>query len=204
MRDALQLVDDGEHADRGGFVGNAEAFEKKKPQRAVAEPDAEIALFQPEGAQRLDAKRDDLGVRGAAGLSENVRVVLVKRAQTPALLLFVAVVFADAEPLDRPAQRSRASGDEPRERRGHFRAQRNFSPALVFKIEELRNDFLAGFFGEKLERLQRRRVPFPEAEALGRFAPAAENVIAHGAVLRVELAKTGKRFELHGKNDEKG
>ena len=192
VRDAFEFVHDGKHFDGGRLVGNAEIFKEKKPQRAVAQPNAKIPVAEPERVQRFDAERDDFRVRGTTRFAENVGVILIKRTQTPALLLFVAIVFADAEPLNRAAKRTRARGNETCERRRHFRTQRNFAPAFVFKIEELRNDFLTGFFGEKLERFERGSVPLGKSETPRRLAPTGKDEVAHGAIFRIKLAKTGK------------
>ena len=108
------------------------------------------------------------------------------------MLFFVAIIFADAEPFDRAAERSRACGDEAGERRRHFRTKGNFASAFVLKIKKLGNDFLAGFFGKKFERFERGSVPFGESEAAGGISPTLEDKVTQGAVFRIKLAKTGK------------
>ncbi len=170
-RNALEFIDDGEHFHREALVGNADFCEKQKPERAVGKANAKIPFFEPEGAERFHAERDYFGVCGNAGLAENVGIVLVKCAQATALLLFVAIVFADAKPLYRTPQRARAGGDEARERRCHLRPERDFAPALILEIKELGNDFFAGFFCEKLERFEHRRVPFLKRKTVRDLAP---------------------------------
>jgi hypothetical protein len=76
------------------------------------------------------------------------------------------------------------------ERGCEFRTQRDFAFAFVGEIEELLDNFRAAFLLVQLRRLERRTFPFDETVASGDLTPACENVIAPGADLGQEIAKT--------------
>ena len=112
-------------------------------------------------------------------------------AQPAALLLLVSEKLADREPFERFLEFAFVRGDHTSKRGREFRTQGDFAFAFVGEIEKLLDDFRAAFFLVQLGRLQKRAVPFDEAVAARDLTPAGEDVIAPGAVVGQEIAKTG-------------
>ena len=65
---------------------------------------------------------------------------------------------------------------------------------LSVKLKSCVDDLRAALFLVKIGRLQDWAVPFHKAIAARDFAPAREDVIPRGAIVRQEITKTGKRL----------
>ena len=112
-------------------------------------------------------------------------------AQPAALLLLVSEKLSDREPFEWFLEFAFVRRNHTSKRGREFRTQRDFAFAFVCEIEKLLDNFRAAFLLVQLGRLQRRALPFHEAVAPRDLTPACENVIAPGAVLGQEIAKTG-------------
>jgi hypothetical protein len=111
-------------------------------------------------------------------------------AQATALLLFVSEKLADREPFEWFLKFAFVGRNHTRQRGREFGTQRDFAFASVFEIEKLLDNFRAAFLFVELSRFKRRTFPFDESVAPGNLTPARENVIAPGAVLGQEIAKS--------------
>src|SRR5262249_42136859 len=136
-------------------------------------------------------KRNQLNIGSEILLADDVAIELEMFAQPAALLLFVSEKLPDREPFKRFLEFAFMRCNHTSKRRREFRTQRNFAFAFVSEIEKLLNNFRAAFFLVQLGRLQRRTFPFDESVAPGDLTPSRKNVIAPGAVLGQEIAKTG-------------
>ena len=159
---------------------------------SVGDADDKIFLFQAEAAERVDGQRDEFSVGGDVGFTNDVGVELEMFAQPATLLLLVPEQLRDSEPLDRFFVIPVVRANHPRQCRRHFRAKRNGAVALVHEIEQLADDFVAGFLREQFERFQRWPVVFPEAVPARDVTPLIENVPADGERFRIEIAEPGK------------
>src|SRR6516164_1343478 len=112
-------------------------------------------------------------------------------AQSPALLFFVPEELADGEPFERFLELALVRGDDASKRGRELRAQRHFAVAFVGEIKELIDNFCAALFFVELCGFEQRPFPFDKTVTTSHFPPAREHVIAPGAVLRKEIAKTG-------------
>ena len=99
-------------------------------------------------------------VRAERIFADDVAVDLVMFAQPAALLFFVTKTLRDGKPLQRLFEFALVRRDHARQRRRHFRPQRDFAFAFVGEIEKLRDDFRAAFLSVKIGRLEDRAVPF--------------------------------------------
>ena len=105
-------------------------------------------------------------------------------------MFFVPEKLADGEPFERLLEFAFVGGDNASKRGCKLGPHRHFTFALVGKIEKLIDDFCAALFLVELGRFEDRAVPFYKAVAPGDFAPARKDVIAHGAAVGQEIAKT--------------
>src|SRR5947208_1457968 len=165
--------------------------EKISPKFAVANPDHEIFFGKSECTQDINAKRDQFDVRSEILLANNVAIELKMFAQPATLLFLVSEKLSDREPLEWFLEFAFVRRNHTSKRGREFRPQRDFAFAFVCEIEKLLDNLGAAFLLVQLGRLQRRTFPLDEAVAAGDLTPARENVIAPGAVLGQEIAKTG-------------
>src|SRR5262249_3916679 len=111
-------------------------------------------------------------------------------AQPAALLLLVSEKLSDRKPFEWFLKFAFVPRNYTSKRGREFRTQCDFAFAFVCEIEKLLDNFRAAFLLVQLGCLQRRAFPFHEPVAACDLAPACENVIAPGAVLRQEIAET--------------
>ena len=162
------------------------------PSAPVGNADDEIVLGQTEAPEGVDGERDEFGVSGDIGFTDDVGVELEMFAEPATLLFLVPEELRDGEPLNWFFVIPVVCANHPGERRRHFRAERDGTVAFVHEIEKLADDFVAGFLGEEFERFQWRAVVFPKTVPAGDFAPFAEDIPAQGERLRIEIAESGK------------
>src|SRR5215510_2641563 len=112
-------------------------------------------------------------------------------AQPAALLLLVPEKLSDGKPFERFLEFAFMRRNHTSKRGRQLRTQRDFAFAFVCEIEKLLDNFRAALLLVQLCCLQGRAFPFDESIPTGDLTPACENVIAVGAVLRQEIAKTG-------------
>ena len=167
------------------------------PKFAIAQPNDHVIRGKTEGAQQVDQERDQFDIRSGRSVADDVAIELEMFAQPAALLFFVAETLGDGEPLERFAEPAFMRCDDPGECRRELGPHRDFAVASIGEIEKLRDDFGAALFLVKLGRLEDWAVPFDKAVAAADLAPARENGIPKGAVVRQEISKSGKW--LHGK-----
>src|ERR1700741_4462738 len=115
-------------------------------------------------------------------------------AQSAALLFFVPEKLTDGEPFERFLEFALVRRDHASKRGRELRAQRNFTVALVREIKKLIDNFCAALFLVKLGGFERRPFQFAKTVTTSHFPPPREDVIAPGAILGKEVAKTGKRL----------
>jgi len=159
-------------------------------------------VSQAAGAQGVDEQGNDLRVGGGAAFADEVGVELKMFAQTALLLAFVAEKLRDGEPLDGLFVTALVRGDHARERRRHFRPQRNFTVTFVFEIIKLRDNFFAALGCEEFERFERRAVVFAEAVTARDRPPFFKNKLARVGAPNVrvrqrfgiKIAKSGQSF----------
>ena len=161
------------------------------PELAVAQAHDEIAFTQAKGAQDIDEEGDQLDVGLEAGLADDVAVELVVFAAAAFLRTLVAIDLRDGEPLERFLEILMPGGDEARQGRRHLGTQRDVAITLVFEMIKLRDYLISGLLCEKIERFQGRAVVLDETIAPGHLAPLGKDGVARGAVVRVEITKTG-------------
>ncbi len=113
-------------------------------------------------------------------------------AQATALLFLVAKELRDREPLDRFLVVALVRADHARQRRCHFRAQRDGALAFVDKVVELTDDFLARFLRVQIQRLERWTVVLAKPVATRGLSPLAEDVSANGHRLGIKVPKAGE------------
>ena len=115
----------------------------------------------------------------------------------------VAEVIGRAEPFQRLAVGALLRDDHAREGGGHLGPQRDLALAAVGELVELTEDLGAAlvFLRVELHRLEHGAVHLDEAVAARDAAPAVEHVAAAGAVLGIEVTKSGQR--AHGVEGEK-
>src|SRR5690242_19709707 len=112
-------------------------------------------------------------------------------AQSAALLFFVPEEMAEGEPFERFSKFTLMRGNYAGERRRKLGAQRHFAFALVGEIKKLIDNFWAALFFVKLCGFEGRPFPFDKTVTTTHFPPARKDVIAPGALLGKEIAKTG-------------
>src|SRR5262249_10256361 len=137
------------------------------------------------------AKRYQFDVGSEILLADDVAVQLKVFAQPAALLLLVSEKLSDREPFEWFLEFAFMRPNHTSKRGREFRTKRHFAFAFVCEIEKLLDNFRAAFFLVQLRRLQRRAFPFDGSVVAGDLTPACENVIALGAVLGQEIAKSG-------------
>ena len=164
---------------------------KIRPEFAVADPDDKIFLGESKFTQEIDAKRNQFDIGGEIAFADDVAIELKMFAQPAALLFFVSEKLSDREPFERFLEFAFMRRDHASKRGRELRAQRDFAFAFVSEIEKLLDNFRAALFLVQLGRFERRAFPFDKAIAPGDLAPAREDIIAPGAVVGQEIAKTG-------------
>ena len=181
------------------LFANSLAAQKLGPEFTVTDQDDHIFFAKLERAQDIDAKGDEFDIGGEITFADDIAIELEMFAQPAALLLFVAKKLADRKPLERFLELALVRRDHAGESRRQLGTQSHFTLAFVGEIEKLIDDFAAAFFAVKIGRLENRPVPFDEAVASGHFAPAAEDVVPHGAISRQKITETRERLR-HFKN----
>src|SRR5262249_17494258 len=81
------------------------------------------------------------------------------------------------------------SGDHPRQRRRHLRAQGNVSLSLILEIIELSDDLLAALGGEQFQRFKRWTIILPESVRPSGCPPLIKNVLASVGTPQIRLRK---------------
>src|SRR5262249_42828270 len=71
------------------------------PEFAVADSNDEIFLSEPESAQDVDAKRDQLDVGREVAFADDIAIQLIMFAQPTTLLFFVTEELTDRKPFER-------------------------------------------------------------------------------------------------------
>ena len=169
----------------------------------AAQADDKILFGQPKRPQRVNQQRNQFRVRRRIGFADEVGVELEMFAQPAFLLALVAEQLRDGEPFDGFLVIAFVRGDHARQRRRHFRPERDGAVAFVGEIVKLADDFVAAFGGEQFERFERRAVVFAEAVAPGGFTPFVENVLAGVKTpsrvagrqgFGIKIAETGQSF----------
>ncbi len=171
---------------------DAEAGQQALKKAAVRNARVDVARRESAAAHDLDRDGEQLGVGGDVGLADDVDVELEVLAQASALLALVAKELRHREPPHRLAQRVRLGGGHARERRRHFRPQRDLSAALVGEVVELPDDLVAALLRVELERLERGSVVLDEREPARHFTPHTHQVRAFGELFGIEIAKAGE------------
>ena len=117
---SFEFVDDREKIQEALFADAAGAGELG-PGVAIADANYEIFLAQTKAAQGVDDHRQQFGVGGGRGFSDNVAVELIEFPEPAAALAFVAETVGDREPFERFPEVARPCGDHAREGGSHFR-----------------------------------------------------------------------------------
>ena len=157
--------------------------QKIGPELPVADANNEIFFRELEGAQDVDAERNQFDVGGEIAFADDVAVQLVMFAQPAALLFFVTKELADGEPLERFLKCALVRGDDARQRWCQLWPHRHFAIAFVGEIEKLIDNFRATFLAVEIGRLEHWTVPFDETVAARDFTPARKDVIPGSAVV---------------------
>ncbi len=170
------------------FLGTQEL----SPEFAVADAHDKIFFRKAERTHDVDAKRDQLDVRGERRFPDDVAVELEMFAQPSALLFFVTEKLTDGKPLERLFELALVRRDHAGQRGRELGTHRHFALAFVGEIEKLRDNFRTALFLIKVGRLKNWPIPFDKTAATGHFAPARKNVITRRAIARQEITKTGQ------------
>src|SRR5215469_5506816 len=112
-------------------------------------------------------------------------------AQSAALLFFVPEKLPNGEPFKRFLELALVRGDDASESGRELWAQCYLAFAFIGEIKKLIDNFCATLLFVKLGGFERRPFPFDKAVMTRHFPPARENVIAPGALIGKEVAKTG-------------
>ena len=116
------------------------------PELTVTDPDDDIFFCQTKSAQHINAKGDQLDIRGKRCFPDDVAVELKMFAQAPALLFFVAKKSADGKPFEGLLEFALVRGNHASQRGGELRTQRHFALAFVDKVEKLIDNLRAALF----------------------------------------------------------
>src|SRR4030095_16644682 len=122
---------------------------------------------------------------------DDVAIELEMFAQPAALLLLVSEKLSDRKPFEWFLEFAFVRRNHTSKRGREFRTQRDLAFAFVCEIEKLLDNFRAAFLLVQLGCFQRRVFPFDKAVTTGDLTPPGEDIIAPGAVLGQEIAKTG-------------
>src|SRR4051812_46289642 len=112
-------------------------------------------------------------------------------AQSPALLFFVAETLRNREPLERFLEFLLVCCYDAGQRGRELRSHGDFAFPFVSEIEKLSDNFVAALSSVEFGRLEVWAIPLDEAIPARDFTPLGKDVIANGAVVREEIAKTG-------------
>ena len=198
---ALDLVDDAEEI-RDAFFGNSVSGGEVDPGHPVGDADDEVTGDEAEGKHRFDRQGNEFRIGGGSAFAEDIDVELMELASPALLRFFVAETLADLEPLERLREIPLVLGDDPRERGGDFRTERDIATALVLEAEKLRGKLAAGLFQIECSVLQNGGFVFDITAAAGHAAPGFEQIIAHRAFTGSEVAESWKCLEsrsCHGR-----
>src|SRR5207249_4157323 len=123
--------------------------EELVPGIAAAQPNDKIVFRQSKGAQRIDQQRDEFGIRGRVGLTDDVRVELEVFAEPAFLLALVPEELRDGKPFHRLFVTALVGRDHPGQRRRHLRSQGDVAFALIFKVVKLADYFRTALGSEQ-------------------------------------------------------
>ncbi len=163
--------------------------QKIRPEFPIADPDDDIFFCETKGAQEVNAKREQLDVRGERIFPNNVAIELEMLAQAAALLLFVAKKSANGKPFQRLFEFALVRGNYASQRWRELGTHRHFALAFVGEVKELVNNFGAALFFIQFSWLEYWTVPFDKTITARHFAPFREDVIPRRAILGQEVAK---------------
>ena len=124
-------------------------LEEILPGVPAAQANDEVLFRQSKGAERVDQKRNQLGVGSGLALADNVGIELKVLAQTPFLLALVTEKLRQGEPFEWLLVAPLVGGNHSRQGGRHLRAQGHFAPAFVREVVELPDDFLAALGSEQ-------------------------------------------------------
>ncbi len=164
------------------------------PCTPIGHADNKVISGQPQTFQGMDCQGNEFGIGRLALFTDDISVKLEMFPQTPTLLSFVAKQLGNGEPFDGFLEIAMTGRHHACQRWCHFRSQCYRALALVHKVIKLTDDFLTGFLGIQIERLQGRTIIFLKSVTTRRLTPAVEDELTHSHAVGIKITKTGKRL----------